>query len=108
MHRRSILQLLAAAAAALPWRPSLAEAQAAPLGDLGVNTLRAAALAVLPSELGRGGTDKVVDEFLQWLRGYRAGADMGFGYGLVKKRVTPAMPVERFQQQLLALERAGE
>jgi hypothetical protein len=99
--------LLGAAAAALPWRSSLAQAQAAPLSESAVHTLRAAAPAVLPSAIGAAGADAVVDQFLEWLRGYRSGADMGFGYGIVRKRVTPTIAPATYVQQLEALERAA-
>ncbi|MCA1586104.1 MAG: hypothetical protein LC791_15495 [Acidobacteria bacterium] len=107
MHRRSLLQLLGAAAAALPWRSSLAQAHAAPLTDAAYTTLRALAPAVLPSELGSKGADAVVDRFLTWLRGYRSGADMGFGYGLVRQRLTPTITPSDYVQQLDALERSA-
>jgi hypothetical protein len=107
MHRRSLLQLLAAAVAALPLRGTLAQAQALPLDEPSVETLRAIAPAVLPSDLGPAGADAVVDEFLQWLRGYRSGADMGSGYGIVRKRLTPALDVGVYASQLAALEQAA-
>lgn len=101
MNRRSILQLLATAAAALPWRGVLAQGGA--LGDQAEATLRAVAPAVLPSALGARGADAVVDDFLRWLRGYKSGADMGFGYGIVRKRVTPTITPAAYRQQLEAL-----
>ena len=107
MRRRSVLQLLGAAAAALPWRPSLAQAQAAPLTESAVQTLRDIAPVVLPSELGPRGTDAVVDSFLEWLRGYRSGADMGFGYGILRHRRTPTITAATYVQQLEALANAG-
>jgi hypothetical protein len=121
MHRRTILQLLGSAAISLGWRPSLSRAQAAPqsgaqktrVGDpgpldaAGVDTLRAIAPAVLPSALGPVGADKVVDGFLVWLRGYKPGADMGYGYGILRKRVTPAITPATYREQLAGLERAA-
>jgi hypothetical protein len=107
MHRRSLLQLLGSAAAALPWRPTLAQAQASPLDEASVQTLRMIAPAVLPSEIGAKGADRVVDEFLAWLRGHRAGADMGFGYGILRKRVTPAIAPATYREQLASLKQAG-
>jgi hypothetical protein len=102
-----VLQLLGAAAAALPWRPSLAAAQAAPLTESSVLTLRQIAPVVLPSELGVRGADAVVDSFLAWLRGYRSSADMGFGYGILRQRRTPQITAATYVQQLEALSRAG-
>ncbi len=107
MYRRSLLQLLGAAVAALPWRGSLAQTHAAPLSDVAYTTLRAVAPAVLPSELGAKGADAVVDQFLTWLRGYRSGADMGFGYGVVRQRLTPTIMPSTYVQQLEALEQSA-
>jgi hypothetical protein len=107
MHRRSLLQLLAAAAATLPWRPTLAQAQASPLGEAAVATLRAIAPAVLPSELGAKSADAVVDRFLEWLRGYKAGADRGFGYGILRKDLTPPIALDTYRQQLGSIVQAA-
>lgn len=104
MHRRSLLQLLAALSAALPWRVTLAQVQGAPLTPEALTTLRSVAGAVLPSALDGRGSDAVVESFLTWLRGYRSGADMGFGYGIVRKRVTPTIDAAKYVQQLRALE----
>lgn len=106
MYRRSLLQLIGAAVAALPWRPSLAEAQASPLGEPAAHTLRAIAPAVLPSAIGAAGADRVVDRFLEWLRGYKSGAEMGFGYGILRKRVTPAITSDKYRQQLESIDGA--
>jgi hypothetical protein len=107
IQRRTLLQLLGAAAVSLGWRPSLARAQAAPLDAAGVGTLRALAPAVLPSVLGAVAADKVVDDFLTWLRGYKSGADMGSGYGILRKRVTPTIDPVSYRTQLEALEQAA-
>jgi hypothetical protein len=107
MQRRTILQLLGSAAVALGWRPSLARAQAAPLDSAGVSTLRAVAPAVLPSVLNTTATDRIVDDFLVWLRGYKSGADMGYGYGILRKRVTPTIAPATYQTQLVELEQGA-
>lgn len=107
MQRRTVLQLLSAAAVSLGWRPSLARAQAAPLDAAGVATLRAIAPALLPSAVGAAGADKVVDDFLAWLRGYKPGEDMGYGYGILRKRVTPALGVATYRAQLEAFEQSA-
>ncbi len=110
MNRRSLLQLLGSAAV-LPGRPAEAQTASAPtataLSPDAVATLTALAVAVLPSSLDRGAVDGVVDGFLTWLRGYQPGADMGFGYGIVRHRTTPAISVATYQQQLTALAGAG-
>jgi hypothetical protein len=107
MYRRSLLQLIGASVAALPWRGSLAQAQAAPLGEAAARTLRAVAPAVLPLELGTAGVDREVDRFLEWLRGYKSGAEMGFGYGMLRKRVTPTITPETYRQQLESIEQGA-
>ncbi len=107
MNRRSILQLLGTAAVSLGWRPSLARAQAAPLDAAGVGTLRALAPSVLPTAIGTAGADKVVDDFLVWLRGHKSGVDMGYGYGILRKRVTPTIAPATYRDQLGALEQAA-
>jgi hypothetical protein len=107
MHRRSLLRLLGAAGVALPWMPSLARSQAAPLSLDAVAILRAVAGAVLPSTIDARGADAVVDSFLAWLRGYRSGADMGFGYGIVRHRVTPVIVPATYVEQLASLDRAA-
>ena len=108
MNRRTLLRLLGAASAALPFRPSLAQTHAAPLSPDAVVTLRAVAGAVLPSALDAGGADLVVESFLTWLRGYRSGADMGFGYGVVRHRVTPTIVPATYTEQLTALDRGAD
>lgn len=107
MNRRTLLRLLGTAGAALPWMPSLAQSQAAPLTPDAVATLRAVAAAVLPSALDAKGADLVVESFLTWLRGYRSGADMGFGYGILRHRVTPAIVPATYIEQLTALDQAA-
>jgi len=107
MNRRSILQMLGTAAVSLGWRPSLARAQAAPLDAVAVGTLRAMAPAVLPTAIGTVGAEKVVDDFLVWLRGYKSGADMGYGYGILRKQVTPTIAPATYREQLAALEQAA-
>jgi hypothetical protein len=107
IRRRTLLQLLASAAVSLGWRPSLARAQAAPLDAASVGSLRAIAPAVLPTALGAPGADKAVDDFLVWLRGHKAGADLGYGYGILRKRVTPTIAPATYREQLAALEQTA-
>jgi hypothetical protein len=105
MDRRSLLQLLAGAAT-LPGSAALAQTPAALSADA-VPTLRAVATAVLPSALDATAAAGVVDGFAAWLREYRPGADMGYGYGIVRHRTTPAISLATYHQQLAALERTS-
>lgn len=105
MDRRSLLQLLAGAAA-LPGSAALAQTPA-PLSADAMTTLRGVAAAVLPSALDATASAGVVDGFAAWLRDYRPGADMGYGYGIVRHRTTPAISLTIYHQQLSALERAA-
>lgn len=80
---------------------------AAPFGDADRTTLLALAEVVLPSELGASGRGRVVDDFVRWIRGYRAGADMDHGYGFTRMRTTPASPAAGYPAALDALDRAA-
>jgi hypothetical protein len=62
--------------------------------------LRALADAVLPSELGRAGTERAVAEFERWLAGYREGAEILHGYGTGELRRTGPSPALRWSAQL--------
>lgn len=67
------------------------------------DTLRRLAGTVLPSSLGRAGTDNVAAEFADWVSGYRAGAEMSPGYGSPRIRYKGASPAAVYQRQLQAL-----
>jgi hypothetical protein len=64
--------------------------------------LRAMAAAVLPSELGSGGTERAVAEFERWLAGYREGAEILHGYGTGEIRRTGPSPALKWSAQLTA------
>lgn len=70
--------------------------------DLAAERLRPVTEAVLPSRLGPEGVAKVVDDFLDWLTGYRPGAERshGYGSGSMEIRYLPPDPVPRWQAQL--------
>ena len=55
---------------------------------------------VLPSELGRAGTDQIVERFERHVRQYRPGAELDHGYGLTRLRAKPASPAAAYLQQL--------
>lgn len=63
-------------------------------------TLRALADAVLPAELGPGGTERAVAEFERWLAGYREGAEILHGYGTGEIRRTGPSPALKWSVQL--------
>ncbi|MCC7127132.1 MAG: hypothetical protein IT178_19985 [Acidobacteria bacterium] len=67
-------------------------------------TLRAVARVVLPSSLGPAGLNAAVDQFSNWVREYRTGAEMSAGYGITRIRVVPADPSTGHPDHLRALE----
>jgi hypothetical protein len=77
------------------------------IGDAERTILRALAEVVLPSELGATGRARIVDDFVRWIRGYRAGAEMDHGYGFTQMRATPAPPSARYRAELDALDQAA-
>ncbi|MGH9350105.1 MAG: hypothetical protein ACRD26_22855 [Vicinamibacterales bacterium] len=105
MQRRTLLQMLVAAAAWLRFAPA-SLAQAPGLSRADEARLRALADVVLPGELGAGRA-MVVDGFLRWIRNYREGAEMDHGYGFTRLRRTAPSPASRYPAQLAALERAA-
>jgi hypothetical protein len=107
MQRRTLLQLLAAAAAWVRMPVPSAFAQAPSLSAVHEARVRALAEVVLPGELGAAGRAAVVDGFVRWIRNYREGAEMDHGYGFTRLRRTPAPPAAKYASHLEALERAA-
>ena len=103
MRRRTLLQWLAAAAGTLPFPAVRAWGQAATFPGNDGATLRALAALVLPSELGRAGTDRIAEKFEHWVRDYRPGADMEHGYGFTRVRAKAPSPAPSYLAQLAAL-----
>jgi len=68
-----------------------------------VDTLRALAEAVLPTELGREGAARVAREFQRWIDNYRENAEVVHGYGTSALRFTKASPRAKWAAQLEAL-----
>jgi hypothetical protein len=98
MKRRAWLRhFLASLAAVRAW------AQTVTFPGRQRGALRALATLVLPSSLGPAHTDRVVDRFIEWVRGYRAGADLEHGYGFPRLHANPPLPVANYIQQLEAL-----
>jgi hypothetical protein len=65
-----------------------------------VEHLRALARVVLPSEVDAAA---VSAKFAEWVRGYRAGAEMDHGYGFTRLRTKPPLAVPNYTRQLAAL-----
>jgi hypothetical protein len=107
MRRRTLLRMLAAAAAWLGISPGPAAAQGPPLSTLDETRLRALADVVLPDELGARGRADVVEGFLRWIRNYREAAEMDHGYGFTRLRRTPGSPALRYPAHLATLDRAA-
>ena len=106
MHRRALLQSLAAVVTARPLAGLRAQAQ--PITDAETATLKAIAEVVLPSALDRAARDRVVTAFVAWVRGYREGADRGHGYGSSSlSQPTGPSPALQYPGQLAALDQAA-
>jgi len=106
MQRRTLLQMLAGAAAWLRLSPAVL-AQAPGLTPADEALLRALADVVLPTEIDPLARSSVVDDFVHWTKNYREGAEMDHGYGFPRLRRTPPSPASRYPAQLAALDRAA-
>lgn len=110
MNRRDLLKSIAAATALPALARADAAAQSAPadLTPAHIATLRALAEVVLPSSLGADGRDEAVRRFVTWVRGYKAGADRGHGYG--NSQLSPPTgpsPALKYPAQFDALDAAA-
>jgi hypothetical protein len=82
--------------------------QAPPFTAAETATLKAIAEVVLPSALDRAARDRVVTAFVNWVRGYREGADRGHGYGSsTLSQPTGPSPAGRYPAQFAALDKAA-
>jgi len=110
MTRRLWLRLVGAVAAAWPLSSvrafAWAQSQSAP--TLNIATLGAIAEVVLPSVLTAGERADAVRAFVEWVAGYRAGAEAGHGYGTTRLRKTAPSPASSYPDQLAALEAAAK
>lgn len=103
MQRRTMLQT---ALTVLAWRRSSQTAAAQTLStDVDLPRLVALAAAVLPHELDAAGRRRAVDQFMGWVRDYRAGAERDHGYGSPAIRTMPASPAGHYAAQLADLDR---
>lgn len=107
MKRRTLLQILISGVAGLSSRIGL-RAQGAALTRVDADRIRAVAHAVLPEELGTNGRARVAENFLGWVREYRANAETDHGYGFPRLRRTASSPAARYADQLEALEGAAQ
>jgi len=108
MKRRTLLQSFAAFVAARPLWPLRLFAQAPPLTDAQIATLRSLAEVVLPSSLGAAGHERATMRFVAWVRNYKENADTGYGYGDSRlNRPTGASPAPKYDAQFAALDAAA-
>ena len=103
MQRRAFLLWLVAGATVLPVRGLRLHAQSITLPAESVAMLRALAPVLLPSILRPAGHEKVVNDFVQWLASYRAGAERSWGYGSPRRTGTPVIEPARYAAQLADL-----
>jgi len=61
--------------------------------------IRELAKIVLPAKVA----EKTADQFIQWVRDYKPGAEIASGYGNPRTQVTPASPSTHYAEQLRAL-----
>jgi hypothetical protein len=107
MKRRTLLQWIAGATAALHVRSLHLFAQSSELTPDAISVLHDIAPTVLPSTLGTIRTRAIVERFVVWVRDYQEGVALAHGYGhprLVKSAPTPAA---KYIVQLADLDRAA-
>ena len=105
MKRRTLLQWVAAAAAAVPVRPLRLLAQPRELTPEAIAVLHEIAPTVLPTSLGAARTRSVVDRFVIWTRDYQEGVARAHGYGHPRLEKTGPTPASTYVAQLAALDR---
>lgn len=69
--------------------------------------MRELASVVLPASLGQTRIDRVVADFLAWLRDYKAGAPMPAGYGFPRTEVIGPNPAAHYAEQFERLKLSG-
>jgi hypothetical protein len=98
MRRRTALQWLASLGTAIrAWSQTIA------FPGNQSTTLKNLAAMVLPTALGRAGTDRIAGDFERYVREYRPGADTEHGYGFTRVRPKPPSPAPEYLRQLAAL-----
>jgi len=103
MKRRTLLQMVAGAAAVLPFERIRLLAQPRELTPEATATLHEIAPTVLPS-IGDKKIGEVVDRFVEWTKGYREGVPLAHGYGHPRLRKTGPSPVPQYLTQLADLD----
>lgn len=109
MKRRTLLQLMASAAAtvAVPINRVLLFAQPRELTPESIATLHDIGATVLPASLGPEKVSSAVDTFVAWTRGYREGVPLAHGYGHPRLVRSKSTPVPVYVAQLAALDAAA-
>jgi hypothetical protein len=107
MFRRRVLQYLTAAAAVVHFDRLSVWAQTANFPGAHTTTLRALADVLLPASEGKELLDRQTRRFVQWVNGYRAGAEMEHGYGITRIQNRPAHPAPRYLRELEVLDSAA-
>jgi hypothetical protein len=100
---------LGALAAAVPAASLVRYAHAAAVDDLAASgdTFQALGETVLPAELGRAETTRVVRDFQRWIAGYREGTELLHGYGTSLLETSGPTPATRWMAQLDDLDAAA-
>ena len=70
-------------------------------------TMRALALAVLPSALGVEGATRMAQSFQRWIDGYRENTELVHGYGTSALRFTRPSPRAKWAAQIESLKQTG-
>ena len=103
MYRRTLLQCVSGVWGTISFSGLRAWAQTAAFPGEHGKVLRELASVVLPSALGRTGSDGVAGKFERYVREYRPGADTDHGYGFTHVIPKPASPAPAYMEQLAAL-----
>lgn len=97
MQRRSFFQTVFSGVLAF-LEARRARAQGVPL-----EAFHELAGVVLPSSLGRERAEKIADNFVQWIRDYKPGAQIASGYGHPRTQVMGPNPSAHYAEQMNAL-----
>jgi hypothetical protein len=100
MQRRAVVRSALTVIGWLPLGNIRAWAQSTAFPGSHEHALKELAATVLPSSLGRSGTDEVSLLFVRWVRQYRPGAELQTGYGFTRIRFQPPSPAEKYMTQL--------
>ena len=97
MKRRTVVGWLLAGLASIgarPWRA--APCAQTTLSEAGLDTLQTIYAALLPESADD--TLTLVDAFRDWVADHRSGVDMGYGYGILRRRTTPRISFEVYDR----------